>query len=94
MEPSKDLNDTNAVVDLIDKICNKGAIILADIVIHVAGVPLIGINLRAAIAGIETMLKYGMMEAWDESIRKYYAEELEKKKSFEIKKEIPVAVQQ
>jgi len=76
MEPTK---DSNSLVDLIDRILDKGAVIQADIIISVAGVPLIGVNLRAAIAGIETMLKYGMMEAWDESIRKHYSKEIREK---------------
>jgi len=47
-----------------------GGILYADIIIIIiADIPLIGINLRAAIAGIKTMLDYGMMEAWDERIR-------------------------
>lgn len=72
MKPSKN----NAVVDLIDKILTKGVIINADVIVVVAGIPLIGIKLAAALASIETMLDYGMMEDWDESIRKYYPEEL------------------
>jgi len=44
-------------------------VINADIIISMAGVPLIGINLRAALAGMETMLKYGLMTEWDQSIR-------------------------
>lgn len=67
------------LVDLLDKILDKGVLINADVIISVAGVPLIGLNLRAALAGIETMLDYGMMEVWDKSIREYYAKELTKK---------------
>ena len=67
------------LVDLLDKILDKGVLINADVIISVAGVPLIGLNLRAALAGMETMLDYGMMEAWDKSIREYYAKELTKK---------------
>ncbi|MDI6708485.1 MAG: gas vesicle protein GvpJ [Candidatus Thermoplasmatota archaeon] len=71
MKPTKDLECT--LVDVLDRILDKGIILNADVIIHVAGVPLIGINLRAALAGIETMLDYGMMEAWDASIRSWYA---------------------
>jgi hypothetical protein len=35
----------------------------------VAGIPLIGISVQGAIAAIETMLAYGMMESWDDRIR-------------------------
>ncbi len=57
------------LVDLVDRLLNKGLILNADLIVSVAGIPLIGINLRAAIASIETMLDYGMMETWDKSIR-------------------------
>jgi hypothetical protein len=60
----------SALVELIDRIVMKGVILHADIIISVAEIPLIGISLRAAIAGIKTMLDYGMMEAWDEKIRR------------------------
>ncbi len=67
MEPIRDKNAT--LVDLLDRILDKGLVIHADIIITVAGIPLIGVNLRAAIAGMETMLEYGMMSDWDEAIR-------------------------
>jgi len=67
LEPSRD----GALVDLVDRILAKGVILHADLVITVSGIPLIGVNLKAAIAGITTMVDYGMMEAWDEKIRRY-----------------------
>lgn len=66
LEPERD----SALVDLVDRILVKGIILQADLVISVSGVPLIGVNLKAAIAGITTMVDYGVMEAWDEKIRK------------------------
>lgn len=51
--------------DLIDRVLDKGIIINADIVISLAGVPLVGVNLRAALAGMETMIKYGLMQDYD-----------------------------
>ena len=72
MEPFK---NKSSIVDLLDRILDKGAIINADLLIHVAGIPLIAVSLRAAIAGIETMLKYGMMEMWDKDIRNYYKDQ-------------------
>ena len=66
MLPSRD----GALVDLVDRILVKGVILHADVIISVSGVPLIGINLKAAIAGLTTMVDYGMMGTWDEQIRK------------------------
>lgn len=51
--------------DLIDRVLDKGIVINADLVISLAGVPLIGLNLRAALAGMETMVKYGLMQDYD-----------------------------
>jgi len=67
MEPTRDARIT--LVDLLDRVLDKGLIINADIIISVAGIPLIGVNLRAALAGMETMVKYGVMKEWDERIR-------------------------
>jgi len=50
MEPSRDTHAT--LVDLLDRILDKGLVINADIIISVAGIPLIGVNLRAALAGM------------------------------------------
>lgn len=72
MEPSRLECDIN---DVLDKLFNKGLVLNADLIISVAGIPLLGVNLKAAIAGIETMLEYGMMEAWDESTREWYEKE-------------------
>ena len=73
MEPTT----SDAIVDLIDRILIKGVILQADLIISVAGIPLIGVNLKAAIAGMNTMLDYGMMEVWDEKIRTYALEHSE-----------------
>ena len=59
MEPIRDARIT--LVDLLDRILDKGLLINADLIISVAGVPLIGVKLNAAIASVETMLKYGIM---------------------------------
>jgi ribosomal protein L37E len=76
MNPSRDTHAT--LVDLLDRILDKGLIINADIIISVAGIPLIGVNLRAALAGMETMLKYGVMQAWDEKTRAWEREHWKK----------------
>ncbi len=57
------------LVDVLDRALEKGLIIDADIVITVAGIPLLGVKLRAALAGMDTMLKYGLMTQWDQEIR-------------------------
>ena len=66
--------------DLLERVLDKGIVLNADLIIGVAGIPLIGINLRAAIASVETMIEYGFMQAWDEELREYAARELQRKK--------------
>jgi len=76
MEAQRNTNAT--LVDLLDRILDKGLVIHADLIVSVAGIPLIGVNLRAAIAGMETMLKYGVMQAWDEKSRAWEREHRKK----------------
>ncbi|MGB9902872.1 gas vesicle protein [Methanothrix sp.] len=73
MEPER---CTNAgLVDLLDRILTKGVVLNADIIISVAGVPLLGLNLRAALAGMDTMLRYGIWNDWDAAQRAWAAEQ-------------------
>lgn len=68
--PMEYLNRPQAtLVDLLDRVLDRGVVINADIIISLASVPLIGINLRAALAGMETMTAYGVMKEWDQSTR-------------------------
>jgi hypothetical protein len=74
MEPVRNSHAT--LVDLLDRVLDKGIIIYADLIVSLAGIPLIGVNLRAAIAGMETMLKYGMMTEWDDRVRSWERERI------------------
>jgi len=78
MTPQRTTNGT--LTDLLDRVLDKGLVIHADVIVSVAGIPLIGVNLRAALAGMETMLKYGVMQAWDEKSRAWEREHRKKKK--------------
>ena len=64
MEPTR--NPEVSLSDLITVLLDKGTYLNLDLIISVADIPLIGVNLRATIAGMETMLEYGMMRDWDE----------------------------
>lgn len=57
-------NDKIGIVELIDRTLNKGVIVNADLIITVADVPLLAANLKLALASVETMLKYGVMNDW------------------------------
>ncbi|MBI2869639.1 MAG: gas vesicle protein [Chloroflexi bacterium] len=67
MIPSRDTQAT--LVDLLDRVLDKGLVLDADIIIGLSGVPLLGIKLRAALAGVETMLRYGLWSDWAEAQR-------------------------
>jgi len=59
MEATKERSG-GTLVDVIDRILDKGLIINADITVSVAGVELLGIRIRAALASFETAAKYGL----------------------------------
>jgi len=58
LEPTRERSAT--LVDLIDRILDKGIVIDADITVSLAGVELLGIKIRAALASFETAAKYGL----------------------------------
>ncbi|ADB61244.1 gas vesicle protein GVPa [Haloterrigena turkmenica DSM 5511] len=62
MRPRK---DEETLVDVLDVLLMEGAVLRADVIVSVAGIPLIGVKLTAAIAGMETMNEYGLFEEWD-----------------------------
>jgi len=78
MDPTRDTHAT--LVDLLDRVLDKGLILDADLILSVAGVPLLGIKLKAALAGMETMLEYGIWKDWDEAQRAIATEEQRRKK--------------
>ncbi|HII14301.1 MAG TPA: gas vesicle protein [Nanoarchaeota archaeon] len=60
-------NTDIGIVELIDRTLNKGVILNADLIITVADIPLLAANLKLALASVETMLKYGIMNDWLEA---------------------------
>jgi len=75
MEPNRSPQAT--LNDLLDRILDKGILLNTDLIISVAGIPLLGVNLKLALAGMETMLEYGIMEDWDEAQRAVASKEAE-----------------
>lgn len=67
MKPTRP--DDGAVVDLVDVILREGVVVQADVILSVADIPLIGLKLRAALAGMDTMTEYGLFEEWDATYR-------------------------
>lgn len=68
--PMRPVRDPRVTLDdLVEVLLNKGAVLHLDLIVAVADIPLIGVSIRAAVAGMETMLEYGMMRHWDEATR-------------------------
>lgn len=58
MEPQRDREGT--LTHVIETLLDKGLVINADIMVSVAGVELLGIRIRAALASFETAARYGL----------------------------------
>lgn len=66
--------EKDSLGELLNRLVTKGVLINADVIISVAGIPLIGIKLEAAIASIETMLEYGLFKELDSNTRAWQLE--------------------
>jgi Zn finger protein HypA/HybF involved in hydrogenase expression len=53
-------DESATLIDVVERILDKGLVINADICVSVAGVELLGIKIRAALASFETAAKYGL----------------------------------
>jgi hypothetical protein len=91
MEATRDHDAT--LVDLLDRVLEKGLVLHADVIISVSGVPLIGLKLSALLASVDTMIKYGIWADWDCAIRAA-ATEQEQRRLLEVQRclngELPV----
>lgn len=59
MQPQT-MGQSATIVDVIDRVLDKGLVINADIRVSLVGVELLEIKIRAALASFETAAKYGM----------------------------------
>jgi hypothetical protein len=61
------------IIDLIDRILDKGVVINGDITISIVGVDLLSLKINLVIASVETAKRYGMKlpwEKWDKGMTK------------------------
>jgi hypothetical protein len=58
MQATRD--EVTTLADVIDRVLDKGLVINADICVSLAGVELLGIKIRAALASFETAARYGL----------------------------------
>lgn len=78
MEPHRDPDAT--LDDLLASVLEKGIVVRLELVVGVAGIPLIGVDLHAAVAAIETMLDHGIFEALDTDSRARAARDRERRR--------------
>ena len=53
------------IIDLIDRILDKGVVINGDITVSVVGVDLLSLKINLVIASLETAKRYGMKLPWE-----------------------------
>ena len=53
------------IVDLVDRILDKGVVITGDITISVVGVDLLSLKINLVIASLETAKRYGIKLPWE-----------------------------
>ena len=79
------------LVDLLDRVLDRGLVLHADIMITLAGIPLVGLTLRAQLAGIETMIADPQMREWDKRIRAQATRRAEAAQAIQAEKAAPAA---
>jgi hypothetical protein len=55
-----------SLVDLIDRILEKGVVINGDIIVSVGSVELLSVKVNLVIASLETAKRYGLKLPWEE----------------------------
>ena len=60
---------SSQLVDLLDRVLDRGAVLAADLVVTVGGVPLLGLSLRAALGDVDTMVALGIFRPDDPLVR-------------------------
>src|SRR3954463_16653944 len=58
LEPQRDRD--GSLTHVVETLLDKGLVLNADIMVSVAGVELLGIRIRAALASFETAARYGL----------------------------------
>lgn len=53
------------IIDLVDRILDKGIVITGDITISIVGVDLLSLKINLVIASLETAKRYGIKLPWE-----------------------------
>lgn len=54
------------VIDLLDRILDKGVVINGDITVSIVGVDLLSLKINLVIASLETAKRYGLKLPWEQ----------------------------
>jgi len=58
------------IVDLVDRILDKGIVITGDITVSIVGVDLLSLKINLVISSLETAKRYGIKLPWEKSERR------------------------
>ena len=53
------------IVDLVDRILDKGVVLTGDITVSIVGVDLLSLKINLVIASLETAKRYGIRLPWE-----------------------------
>ena len=53
------------IVDLVDRILDKGVVLTGDITVSIVGVDLLSLKINLVIASLETAKRYGIKLPWE-----------------------------
>ena len=70
------------VVDLLDRILDKGIVINGDITVSIVGVDLLSLKINLVIASLETAKRYGLKlpwEQWDKGHKQLEVKQIKKR---------------
>lgn len=58
------------IIDLLDRILDKGVVINGDITVAIAGIDLLALKINLVIASLETAKRYGIPLPWEKKEQK------------------------
>lgn len=72
------------IVDLLDRILDKGIVINGDITISIVGVDLLSLKINLVIASLETAKRYGLELPWEKWDREKAQKQIKYKTEHEV----------
>lgn len=73
------------VIDLLDRILDKGVVINGDITISIVGVDLLSLKINLVIASLETAKRYGITLPWEKWDKERKVVQEKERKAIQLK---------